>query len=156
MLLECLLPLTMMGQVMGKVSNIRFETNDNKVTLYYDLAASNNEEYTVAVLLRKESDRAFRYAPKDLQGDVGRGHFAGKSRKIVWNISKEFPEGLEGSDYYFEIIAEEVSSSGNLVFWIGAGAAIVGGAVAAVILLSSSNTTSPAAGGFPPPPGRPK
>ena len=146
------------AQDTGRVSNIRFETRDTNVTISYDLAGPVDAEYTIVVSLRKEGDAAFRYAPKDLRGDVGTGRSAGRNKKIIWNISREFPNGLEGTDYYFEISTEEASLSSHFGWLIGAGAAVVGASIVAAVLLSSHDNASPAAelSGFAPPPGRPK
>jgi hypothetical protein len=154
--LEASIPLPPGGTAAGSVSNIRFESGSDRITLYYDLAGSNDQQFKVTVSLRKEKDPGFTYNPKDLQGDAGTGYFAGKNRKIVWTLSSEFPQGLAGTDYYFEISAEEASSSDNqMLLWIGAGVLFVGGAVAAVVLASPGTQASSPTGGFPKPPGRP-
>jgi hypothetical protein len=108
------------------------------------------------VYLKKESDRAFSYSPRNLAGDAGEGRFAGTGRKVVWDIKKEFPLGLTGTDYYFVVKVTPVSSGSNLILWVGAGVAVVAGGVAAVLLFSKSNDEQPGgSGGFPSPPGRP-
>src|SRR5437867_2820127 len=84
-----------------RTSNVRFEISGDKVIIHYDLVASADADYVVAVLLKKESDRGFSYSPRNLAGDVGAGKFAGTDRRAVWDMKKEFPQGLEGTDYYF-------------------------------------------------------
>src|SRR5690349_14703437 len=111
LLTQCGAPLPAYGQWRTSVSNVRFQAEQSKVTITYDLAGSQEDEYDVGVTLRKESDKTFKLVPADLQGDAGRGRFAGQHRKITWNLSKELPQGLAGSDYYFEVSAEKTTSN---------------------------------------------
>ncbi len=161
-----------------KVENVRFQLNGNSVVILYDFVpngaqtqggvtkTSNSSkttsagQYKVSVFLRKESDPHFSYAPTQLNGDVGVGNFVGKDRKIVWNISDEFPAGLPGKDYYFEVRAEPAitvtkDKSSSLLLWVGAGIALLGGGAATYLILSG-NQSQQSGGNFPLPPGRPK
>ncbi len=138
-----------------RVSNVRFEMADSNIVIHYDLSGSADGLYRITALLRKENDRSFRYTPKNLRGDVGEGKFAGANRTIVWNVTTEFPLGLKGSDFYFEIGAESASGSSSTALWYGLGAAALGGV--AFVLFRSSPEASPAGQtGFPAPPGRPQ
>ena len=139
-----------------QISNIRFETVDEKVIIYYDLNGPRDLEYQIKIILKRDSQKSFAYSPKLLTGDVGRGLFVGRSRKVVWDVKKEFAAGLEGSDYYFVVNAEPVGRGGNMVPWLGVGAVMLGGGVAAILLLSKDHDQPPPASGFPGPPGRPR
>jgi hypothetical protein len=123
---------------------IQLEIKTGKVIIHYDLYGPKDLEYKVDVSLSKDKDKTFFYIPKDLSGDIGKGYFVGKDRRIEWNYSREFPLGLE--DVIFEVTAnviprpaekitrQEVKESSNTIYWIGAGVAVVGGGLAAIIL----------------------
>jgi hypothetical protein len=121
--------------------NSDFELQGDNIVIYYDLDADPDEEYEVQVFLLRESDQSFKYVPKFVSGDVGEGKFAGEKKKIVWEILKEFPDGLEGEDYYFEIIAEETGSS--VIYYVGAALLAAGGAAALLLGGGDKETPSP-------------
>lgn len=135
-----------------RLENVRFEVSGGHIFVYYDLIAPQDEEYEVTLSLRLESDQSFAYTPKMLSGDVGRGPFGGQNRKITWDTSKEFPQGLPWNDYYFVVGGRIVSKGTPALLWIGA---VAGGALA-YLLLSKNTETSPSTIGFPNPPARPR
>lgn len=140
----------------SKVTDVRFVISGLKVTVTYNLEGQQGAKYDVTLLLRKRSDASFEYTPRDLTGDVGLGEFAGQDRKMTWNMSNEFPQGLEGSDFYFVVNAKEVEAakSTSLLTWIGAGAAVIAAAVTYVIVMQNRGPGSPPS--YPVPPGRPQ
>lgn len=143
------------GRSPAQVSNVRFAVSGLRVTVRYDLHGVPNAEYYVSLLLLKKGDPSFSYSPKVLTGDVGMGSYAGRDRSMVWNMSNEFPQGLQGDDFYFVVKAKEVepAHSTSILAWIGAGAAVVVAAVTYVIVTGHGGPTSPAS--YPTPPGRP-
>ncbi|HEY6950800.1 MAG TPA: hypothetical protein VI758_00250 [Bacteroidota bacterium] len=110
----------------------------------------------VTVILRKESDPQFRYRPKRVTGDVGIVHSGGKDKRIVWDIAREFPDGIDGNDFYFIVEAEFASQGTSAMWWIGGGAAAVAGGIAAFLLSSGTKPNSQSPGSYPLPPGRPQ
>lgn len=142
-------------QPAGIVSGVRFAVSGLQVTIRYDLRGDRNEKYKVSLVLRRRSDPSFRYLPKELSGDIGLGRYAGTDRKIVWNMRNEFPQGLQGNDFYFVVNANEVERkrSAGILTWIGAGAVAVAAVVTYLMVMHSGSPTSPAS--FPIPPGRP-
>src|SRR3977135_1796646 len=108
--------------------NVKFTASENKIVIHYDLLAPSDAKLEVSVRLKKESDRTFTYSPRNLTGDVGIGIPSGLGKTIEWDITKEFPQGLAGSDYFFEVNLSGVEESGGsaALAWIGAGAAVVG------------------------------
>ncbi|HEV8538024.1 MAG TPA: hypothetical protein VGR15_03780, partial [Bacteroidota bacterium] len=144
-----------LGKAETRTANVRFELSGDKIIVHYDLIAPPGDMCTVSVLLKKESDPLFSYSPKATTGDVGQGVAAGVAKKIAWDIKKEYPHGLTGTDYYFVVIAEGLSSGSNLLLWAGAGVAAVAGGIAAILLLSKQDEEPTVSGGFPRPPGRP-
>jgi hypothetical protein len=137
------------------VTNVHFAVSGLRVTVSYDLQGEPNATYNVAMMLKSRSDPTFGYEPKALSGDVGLGKYAGTDREIVWDMSKEFPQGLQGSGYYFVVDAREVSPghSTSILTWLGAGAVAVAAVITYVIVTRNGGPTSPAS--YPNPPGRP-
>lgn len=112
------------------IDNVRFEASADLIKIYYDLNAPVDMVHDVRISLRRESDITFTYRPLNITGDVGTIVFPGQKRRVVWEILKEFPDGLPGDDFYFVIEAEHVEPEGTSSWlWIGGGAAVVGGVV---------------------------
>jgi len=138
------------------VEKVHFEITGDLVRVFYDLVGPIDRVHSVSLTLQKESDPAFFYRPVNLTGDVGTIVFPGERRRITWDFTKEFPEGLSGSDYYFVVNAELVEQERtNPMVWVGGGAALVGGVVAIILLSKGEDTPPVIPAGFPSPPGRP-
>src|SRR3990172_9719774 len=110
-----------------KVLNVRFEIVGTKIVVRYDLQGEADKDYTIKVILKRERSQSFTHIPKSVVGEVGEGRFAGQNRQITWDFLKEFPQGLEGDDYYFVIEVEIVSAGMSPLWYIGGGVGIVGG-----------------------------
>jgi len=138
------------------VRNVQYEVTGELVRIYYDLVGPLERVHKVTIFLRRERDTAFSYRPLYLTGDVGSVVFPGEKRRITWDFLKDFPEGMEGDDFFFTVEAEMVQTPGiNPLYWIGGGAAVVGG-VLAIVLLSKGGENPPVPSpSFPLPPGRP-
>ncbi len=143
----------------GTVEGVHFTVAGGNVIIDYHLAGDPAKEYSVRVFLRKGSDSSFRYAPRYVSGDVGVGRFGGRPDQVVWSVNEEFPRGIEGKDYYFEVHAEELKQSSGLSLGtvLGVGAAVLG-VTATYVLVSGAHQANPTpvAVDFPQPPGRPK
>jgi hypothetical protein len=140
------------------VRNVRFEVHGELIYVYYDLSGNVEKAHRVALYLRRESEPTFVYRPLNLTGEVGTIVFPGTEKRITWEHTKDFPEGLKGEDYYFEVEVEvpDVGGSISPLVFIGGGIAVIGGIVALVLSGGGSDTPPPPPdAGFPPPPGRP-
>jgi hypothetical protein len=137
------------------IQNVRFEVAGELVYVHYDLIGPADRIHKISLTLYRETDRLFAYQPVNITGDVGTIVFPGTERRITWDFTKEFPEGLTGEDYYFVVETEAEREEGmSSLIWIGGGVAVAG--VLAIVLLSGgSSSDPPASAGFPPPPGRP-
>ncbi len=138
------------------VENVHFEVAGELVRIFYDLNGPPERVHAVTLTLRRESDSLFVYRPVNLTEDVGTIVFPGQKRRIIWDFTKEFPEGLTGDDYYFVVEAEMAPTEGiSPLIWVGGGVAVAGG-VLTLILLSKSKPEPPKpTPDFPLPPGRP-
>jgi hypothetical protein len=147
------------GDVKIKVENIRVERDGERFVILYDLTGPKDEEYAVRLSLRREGDPKFRMDLSAATGDLGKGAYSGRDRKIVWDQKKEFPDGLTGADFFFVVDAEVSSGGISPWVWIGGGAVAAGLAVVLLGSKKSDGTTStgPTATSsqFPVEPGRP-
>lgn len=118
--------------------------------------AAQPREFNVTVLLRKESNSRFQAKLSNAHGDIGIIRNLGRNRRIVWDIAQEFPQGLNGSDFYFEVKAEEIKKGISPMWWIGGGVAVLAGGLTAYLISTGGKIDHPANGSFPLPPGRPQ
>jgi hypothetical protein len=141
-----------------RIENIRVQINGrSSVYIDYDLIGPTDQVYKVSISMRKASDSTFTYDPQTVAGDIGPDVFSGRNNRIVWSISKEFPEGIKEGEYFFVFSVESASTSSggiSLPVIVAGGAAVVGG-ILALVLLSKKSDTPPSGSGFPKPPARP-
>ena len=121
------------------LSNMYFEAKDNEVIIYYDLYGDKEDEYEVEIFLKSEIDLLFKTKPINISGDIGEGYFVGKSRKILWEDTRDLAASLDGDDFYFEINATRLSGI-PWYYYVG-GTALVGG-VAAILVIKKDGGES--------------
>ncbi len=150
------------------VANVRFTVANNEVRVTYDFIAPQGikhmratsevdgaTKYEITLILKKEQDPNFSYVPVKVRGDIGKGITPGMDKRISWNLSQEFPEGLRGDDFYFVILADPILEKDNTLLWVGATVAVLGGTLASILFLHSGGGAATKAG-FPEPPRRPQ
>ncbi|MEW6512345.1 MAG: hypothetical protein AB1428_15460 [Bacteroidota bacterium] len=120
------------GEVIG------VEVHGSEVTITYNLRGEPDEEYEVRVFLisRKRPD-----VSRELQlvsGHVGTGKFAGKVRRILWNM-KEFADIQEGEPFVFRIVVDTAGTP--WYYWVGGGA-LAGGIATYLIVKGKPAGTS--------------
>ncbi len=156
LIIVLLLPLISSNQVQSKdtlrVENVRFKPSDGKIFINYDLIGPQDKQYIITLTLRREQNPSMQVQPKLLKGDIGKGHFAGRRRQIVWDFSREVPRALKATDYYFVVEAEFAASRSKSLFWITAGTILTAGGSAIYLFVFKKNGDA----GFPEPPGTPK
>jgi len=130
------------GEDIVLVRNVRFEASNQVVVVSYDLLGLVDREYKVTLTLKKEGDALFQYRPAATRGNIGIGRFAGRGRRIIWDISGDYPDGLEGNDYYFIVEAQQIQSESSTLPWIVGGAGILVANIGMFVLLSSKENTS--------------
>jgi hypothetical protein len=140
-----------------KADNINPENQKDQVIISYDINNPDENKVLVDLIMKKKTDKSFRYQPKYLSGDIGEGNFNGYGKKISWNKQKERLPMINMDDFYFEINVKVLSSAGNHKWlWIGTGAAVIGGGTALYFLLKKNNDESSSqSSNMPQPPGRP-
>ncbi len=101
------------------VRNVKYEMTEKQIVITYDLLGTPDTEYKVTITLKRRQMSSFEYTPRSISGDFGQGKFSGKGRQIIWDFLRDFPQGLEGDDYYFEVEAEILSSESETGTRIG-------------------------------------
>ncbi len=87
------------------VENVRFNTINNSVYIYYDLSGNLNDLYDISLKLSHDGGESWEIIPVALKGDIGREIAPGRNLKIEWNYLVDFPAGLTGNAYVFEVEA---------------------------------------------------
>jgi hypothetical protein len=111
------------------VENVDFSISQGgTIVVRYDLLGKG--DYTVSLLLLGLDGAGIR--PLSLSGAVGPTK-PGSDLVIVWDVLRDFPDGLVGNDYVFEISASQIGGG------INKGVAMLGGlsVIAGTALLSS-------------------
>ncbi len=136
------------------VKNVKFtQRADSKVIVTYDLMGSPSQKYLIELfLLTPDSEEKIPLSLMNLAGDVGMDVRAGKSKKIIWDLLQEFPQGLSGDDFVFKVEAVVQKGKSKKWPWITGGIAVAGG-VAYYFLSRPKN--SDLSTNFPNPPARP-
>lgn len=123
-----------------RTDNLRSEVVNGKIVLHYDLLGPADKRLNIGIVLLSREDLAYSYMPVAVSGDVGTVVTAGHDKQILWDISREFPQGLDTGKYFFRVDAEPVK--GGINPWVLAGgAAIIAGSVALILSLKSSGST---------------
>jgi hypothetical protein len=132
--------------------NIKWNLKNETILVTYDLSGSSDQEFKLDITMRRESDPEFRITPTTVEGDIGKGFFSGTNKEIRWYYRRDFPQGLQGDDYYFEFKVSKLAKQNNLLYYIAGGVAVTAGIVA---LLAGKNPSAPPPHELPFPPMRP-
>jgi hypothetical protein len=111
-----------------KVESVRFEQQGDYIIIHYNLKGPSDKKCTVSVEASQDFGRTFTLEPIAVSGDVGKGVRTGLDRQIRWNLTRDFPSGLEGKGFVFAVDAK-LEKSGSKWPWIALGTGVVGGVV---------------------------
>ncbi len=141
------------------ITNVSFEAEGEQIFIYYTLTSSQNAEFDITTVLKRLNNASFSYVPENLSNDIGDGQYAGVRKTIIWDVTEDEFLMFDGDDFYFEVLAQKIESSGGIPWYYYVGTAVVGGGVAAAVLLGGSDEngggTTPPTTSFPTPPTRP-
>ncbi len=120
------------------VRNVQFtQRADKKVEVTYDLHGNAAQKYAVKLSLIKSGERsAIPVNAQMLTGNVGEAVSPGRNLRIMWNLPKDYPQGLAGDGFVFVVQVFEQKSGGSKWRWISGG--VVVGGVAAYLILGKS------------------
>lgn len=121
------------------IENISFEEYQNKILIYYDLIGEKDDEYEISLVLKREEYSGFIFIPKTVEGDIGKGNYAGRKKKIIWDVSKDYHIDPEVEDFYFEVSATKL---GGIPWYYYVGGTAVAGGLAAILLMKKDEGTT--------------
>ena len=102
-ILFLLVPFVMYGQTSKHLPN-HYRIIEDKFEIWYDMPV-NHDSVEIVLVFYKTSDPKFKYYPKYVVGELGKGIFSGKNKKITWSFKKEPKYLFNGSGYKFDVIA---------------------------------------------------
>lgn len=127
--------------------DVNYEPAPGKVLIHYTINADADQEYDVRVTVKRRSDASFQLVPADLTGDIGEGKFAGSSKTIIWKLNYRETQLLTGDDFYFDVSADRIESSGIPWYYYVGGTLAAGGAAAVLLLGKKESSTEPGTNG---------
>ena len=92
------------------VRNVQAYQQGKNVIIQYDLAGDNRVTFDVDLRLSRDGGQTFDYAPTAVSGAVGSGISPGTGKEVVWAVLQDFPDGLDGEDYQFKVLADQEGS----------------------------------------------
>lgn len=130
------------------VQNVRFiQRADSKVEVTYDLIGNPAQKYAVRLSLVKSGSRAaFPISKESLSGSVGEAVSPGRGLRILWNLPKDYPRGLDGEGFVFIVEVYEMKRGGSAAPWLIGGLGVGGGVVALLLLSGGRDQQSPTTG----------
>jgi len=140
-----------------EVKNVRFkQAKDSKVLVNYDLFGDASQKYLITLaIFRPDTKETVPLGQKNLAGDIGNNVRAGRGKKIIWDLLKDFPNGLHGEGYVFTIDADAQKGRSKWP-WVLGGLIISAGGAAAYFLAKDIGEEADLPGPptrFPDPPG---
>ncbi|MFO7891375.1 MAG: hypothetical protein R6V04_13670 [bacterium] len=112
-----------------EIKNVSFTQMDEIIIIKYDLIGEMNKKYTIDISLSDNYGTSFRITPRTIRGDVGKGITPGRSKEIIWEMTEDYPNGLEGEGFVFAVDAALQKSGGGKTLYYLLGAGVVGGVV---------------------------
>lgn len=108
-----------------EVKNVSFTQLDELIFIKYDLIGKMNKKYTIEISLSDNYGYSFRLKPHTVRGDVGKDITPGKDKQIIWEMTEDYPNGLEGEGYVFAVDATLQKNGGGktLYYLLGISAA---------------------------------
>lgn len=136
MLAALFLPIKCFAQK-EQVQNITFSENDDQIIIHYNLPGDREDQYNIILRLSSDGGKSFAILPKTVTGDINQVK-SGTGKTIAWNLYQDYPDGLWGESFVFQIEANRIKKESKKMwpYYLG-GASTIGGA-AAYFLLSGS------------------
>lgn len=111
------------------VSIVRIEEyKPGLVAIYYDLSGEVDKKYQVVIKFSPDGGAHYSIQPSSVSGDVGKGVLAGKLRKMIWEVKKDYPPGYSDK-FRCQITASLPKNNWPYYLAAGGGALIVGGVI---------------------------
>ncbi len=106
------------------VKNVTFTQRNEAIIIKYDLDGIPNKKYHVNISLSDDYGVSFRIRPKSVRGDVGQNVTSGQGKEIVWDMTKDFPNGISQEGFVFAVDAKLQKSNKAIYYLLGGGVAV--------------------------------
>jgi hypothetical protein len=110
----------------AEVQNVRFEDRGARIAVMYDLQGDSGKQYKISISLRDASGKTYKLSKSAMSGDIGKGVQSGFAKTILWDMLKDYPEGLEGEGFVFAVQVE-LQKKKKIWPYIAVGGAVIGG-----------------------------
>ncbi len=88
-----------------------FEVKDKSIFIHFQFEGDPEDDYEVAVCIKRVPMPEFVYEPLMLTGDLSTGPFARIKRTFIWELNEEEAKHFDYSDdFYFEVMFIETGS----------------------------------------------
>ena len=108
-----------------QVKNVRFEDRDETVAVRYDLDGLIGKKYKIKLLLSDDFGVSFKIRPRTVHGDLGKNIKPGNAKEIIWDLKKDFSDGLRGDGFVFAVDAELQKGGSKWPYIIGSAGVVV-------------------------------
>ena len=115
------------GAASSAISDVWFEDQGETIVIHYNLTGDNNQKYQVTISLADAQNHDYTITSKSVNGDIGKDVEPGMDKTIVWNMTQDYPSGLEGEGFVFTVDAvPQKKSSKTWMYVVGGAAAVTG------------------------------
>jgi len=109
------------------VKNVQFKDSGETILIRYDFNGNTEKKYHVSLLLSYDYGKSFKIIPRSLSGDVGRNVNPGIGKEIIWNLKRDYPDGLIGDGFVFAVDVKFQKEKSKIPYY-AVGACVLGGA----------------------------
>ncbi len=138
------------------LENVSFTQQNEFVHITYDLIATSKESlYHVHLLLDLEDAGRYAIDPESVSGDVGSNIAPGREKEIVWDVLRDFPQGLERNQIQFAVTVQPDRQPNRNWVYVSGTAILLSAGVLIGVMLVGGGSSGDKDTGLPPPPSRP-
>jgi hypothetical protein len=110
-----------------QIQNVHFVDQVDTISIRYDLIGKAKQKHFVSISVSYDYGKTFSFFPQAVRGDVGRSVRTGVGKEIIWQVKKDFPDGLVGDGFVFAVESEIQKWDKRPLYALGAG--LLGGIV---------------------------
>lgn len=98
------------------ISNVVFNVDSQKVSVYYDLSGLSDQKYRVTAKFRSKVDTLSEYSVNSYEGMLGANISSGYNNSFTWNYQDDISFVPNTTDYEFLFVAEPIATTTNQPF----------------------------------------
>ncbi len=93
------------------ISNVVFNVDSQKVSVYYDLSGLSDQKYRVTAKFRSKVDTLSEYSVNSYEGMLGADISSGYNNSFTWNYQDDISFVPNTTDYEFLFVAEPIATT---------------------------------------------